>query len=135
MASSSFSPASTVFQSDLTDVSRPFTPKTLHHAPPPAHLTCYLSPQVNTSQCSSSSPTRNVLKISPCSQVSSYQRTTTKDLPAHYVQLANNSPRITYLPTLTKLHPHTQVLHPLIFTEAGTQTDINISNGVCCVCV
>ena len=35
--------------------------------------------------------------------------------------------------TLTKLHPHTQVLHPLIFTEAGTQTDINISNGVSCM--
>ena len=62
---------------------------------------------------------------------SSYPST---DFPSHYVQLLNNSPRLTYLPTLTKMHPNTQVLHPLIYAEAATQTDISdVSNGVSCL--
>ena len=56
------------------------------------------------------------------------------DFPSHYVQLLKNSPRLTYLPTLTKMHPNTQVLHPLIYAEAATQTDISdVSNGVSCL--
>ena len=96
---------------------------------------CYLSPQVNNSSQSYLSPQVNnssLHSISPLvvnNQDSPRQATTTIQPPKHYVQLTNNSPRITYLPTLTKLHPHTQVL----FTEAGTQTDINISNGVSCL--
>ena len=62
---------------------------------------------------------------------SSYPST---DFPSHYVQLLKNSPRLTYLPTLTKMHPNTQVLHPLIYAEAATQTDISdVSNGVSCL--
>ena len=53
-------------------------------------------------------------------------------LPQAQDMNTKSSLRMTYLPTQPKFHPPTPVLHPLIFTEAGTQTDVHISNGVSC---
>ena len=101
---------------DLSGVSRPST----------------LSPQVNSSsQCSSSSPATNNLKMSPCSLINSSLGTANSATLKSYVQLYKSSPKVTCLPFHHTHHsPPSQVLHPLIFTEAGTQTDLPISNGI-----
>ena len=68
------------FQPNLSGVSRPSTLQ--------MHLNCHLSHQVNiSSQCSSSSPAINNLKISPCSLISSSPRIANPAPLKNYVQL------------------------------------------------
>ena len=112
------------FQPNLSGVSRPSTLQ--------MHLNCHLSPQVNSSsQCSSSSPAINNLKISPCSLISSSPRIANPTPLKNYTQLHQSSPKVTCLPIQQTDHsPASQALHPLIFTETGTQTDLHISNGI-----
>ena len=131
-----FRPRPQFFPSALTDVSRPGTPDLREEEIDieAVHLNPYLSTDTHKQTQLQSSPLISVQSPSPCQEEHQPPQQPNNDPPKHYVQLANNSPRITYLPTLTKLHPQTQMLHPLMFTEAGTQTDIsNISNGVSCL--